>query len=248
MFNINTKWSKVFALGCTHGTHIDKKFKAAALKARGSWNPDICVHLGDAIDMEALMSSHVEHGSGEELGPDVQAGLDFLEELRPTHFLCGNHEDRAWKLQNHRSQFVRAAARAGIESIEDTCQEIGTIVVPYTGNQQNLTIGRVRFMHGTVYNEAAIIHHATAFAPRKGAVVFVHTHRPGQARGKREDHPIGYNVGTGTRRGALAYAKTNMSTLGWGQALLFGVINTKGSFQLWLHEHHDVTQPWMLPV
>lgn len=241
-------WKRIMAVGCSHACYADPAALKATLDFKKRWKPDVTIHLGDAIDCTAFMSSHLGNGGGDAIEPDVESGLEYLKQLQPQVFLWGNHEDRLHRLANHKNEFVKFAALNLIERIETRCAVMKCQSIPYSGNSQSYQLGRVRFMHGTVFNENATRDHATAFAPHDGAVVHAHTHRPGAARGRRIDEPMGYCVGTLTQRGALEYAQTRLATLAWGQAILWGEINVKtGDFQLWLHEH-KIGQEWKLPV
>ena len=243
-------WERIMAVGCSHACYADPKAITATLEFKKRWKPKHVIHLGDAFDCTAFMSSHMGQGGGrDEIEPDIDSGLLYLEQLRPNVFLWGNHEHRLIRLTQHRNDIVRFAAANLVERLETRLTLLKAKSIQYLGNDQDFTLGRVRFMHGTVYNENATRDHAGAFAPYKGALVHAHTHRPGMARGRRADNPLGYCVGTLTRRSALEYANTRLATLAWGQAILWGEINTTtGTYQLWLHEHNQEEQEWRLPV
>lgn len=239
-------FKRVLIVGCSHGIYADDSALAAVLKFKAAWKPQITVHLGDAVDCTAFMGSHLATGDGDPIIPDVDGGLEFINELRPQFYLAGNHEDRLLRLTKHRNEFISYAAHQVLNQIQETCNRLHCRWADYTGNDQAVMLGNVRLMHGTVYNEQAIRDHAEMFAPAGGSVVHAHTHRPGSARGRRHDGPIGFCVGTLTRRSALDYAKCRRATLGWGQAFVWGVIDeTRKTSQLWLHE--KTTEQWILP-
>ena len=234
---------KIFAVGCSHGICADPKALAAVLKFKASFKPDITIHLGDAIDVTALRSGAA--GSQDEsrpLEPDVDGGIEFLEALRPNIFMWGNHEDRLTRLQEHRNAIVSYAAHQITNALNDTCRKIRCRVVPYTGINQGIFFGGVRYMHGVMYSENAVRDHAETF----GSVVFAHTHRAGMAVGRRSDSPTGFCVGTLTNRDNMDYAKSRRSTLGWSQGFVWGYFNDKQS-QLWLHEQPRSAKAWQLP-
>jgi hypothetical protein len=239
-----TSWKRVLALGCSHGIYADPDAIAAVLKFKASFRPDYTIHLGDAIDCTAFMSSTVRDGSGDPIEPDVDGGLRFLRQLRPTHFLLGNHEHRLHRLIHSKHELVRFAAAQVLDGITDECRALKCKMIPYTGNSQELVIGNVRFMHGTVYSENATRDHAESYAPWKGSVVHAHTHRAGMATGRRADSPLGFSVGTLTQRDALEYAKTRRATLSWSQAFVWGYVSHKSS-QLFLCQKQ--AKEWRLP-
>ena len=56
------RWKKLLALGCSHGVYADPSAVASVLNFRDSFKPEITIHLGDAIDCTAFMSSTVRDG------------------------------------------------------------------------------------------------------------------------------------------------------------------------------------------
>jgi len=240
--NITKGWKKVFAVGCSHGIHADRKALEAVIKFRESFKPDTCVHLGDFTDLSCFMSSANLANQSEAPQPDVDGGIEFLNRLRPNLILCGNHEDRLWRLQNSPNAIVSHAAYDIIKQITATAKTLRAELVPYGGVFQQRVIGGVTYTHGTVYNENS----PRDMAEMYGNVVFAHTHKVGTAKGRRADSPTGYCVGTLTRRAALDYAKTRRATLAWSQGFVWGYYCGDQS-QLWLHEHNHAFGEWILP-
>ena len=243
MMNITRKWKRILAVGCSHGLHADPKALAAVLKFRDSYKPAHVVHLGDFIDTTAFRSG--AKGSSDEsepVQPDVDGGLDFLEKLRPTLTLAGNHEARLWRLAKSPNAIIAHCATTVIGEIHDTCKSLKSEFVEYDGVYQGRIIGGYRFMHGVMFGENAIRDHAECF----GNVVHAHTHRAGVAKGRREDNPTGYCVGTLTRRGAMEYASCRRSTLSWSGGFVWGEV-TDNAAVLWLHEQPSNLAEWRLP-
>jgi predicted phosphodiesterase len=216
---IVSKWTKVLALGCSHGKHICPKAKTAVLEAKRKFKPDITIHLGDAIDTAAFRSGArgIDADSAEPVAPDIDGGLMFLKELRPQVFLCGNHEARLWHLQSSPNAVIAYASNRAIQHIEDGCAKIGTRIIPYDGIFQKYMIGDVLFTHGTFYNEMAARDMAEAYG---GKVVFAHTHRAMQAPGRTMKPSHGYCVGTLTRKREMTYASCRRATMGWGMGVV----------------------------
>lgn len=234
---------RILAVGCSHGNFADADALSAVLRFKKQFKPHVTIHLGDALDCEAFMGGK-KGQECEPVSPDLESGVKFLTELRPDFYLFGNHEDRLERLRMSSNEIISFAANQILEHIREWATRNKVKLLPYTANEQDLTIGNVRFMHGTVYNENAARDHAEAFAPWKGAVVFAHTHRTAQATGRRADHPTGFGVGTLTRRGAFDYAKARRATLGWSQGFVWGYVTDTDS-QLFLHEKQS--QSWHLP-
>lgn len=240
---IVSKWKRILAVGCSHGIHADKQALRAVLEFRERWKPDAVFHMGDFLDTAALRSGAPNTADeSEPVQPDIDHGLGFIEQLRPTHILCGNHEDRAWKLRNHHNAVVSYCAQAIVTAIEETAAKIGAKVFPYDGIWQQVKLGGYTYTHGTMYGENATRDHAEAF----GNVVHAHTHRPGFAAARRSDHALGYCVGALAEPRSLDYAKARRATLAWGRGFVWGEYTDAASV-LWVHSQPN-DQPWRFPA
>ena len=114
---------RILALGCSHGVYADPVAVAAVLKFRDAFKPSVVVHLGDAIDVTALRSgARGTADEGKRLEPDVDQGITFLQQLRPTVYLWGNHEDRLWRLRDHPNAIVSYAAIQIANALNETCR------------------------------------------------------------------------------------------------------------------------------
>lgn len=240
---VTRKWKPLLAVGCSHGIHADRKAVAAVLRFRESFKPDTVIHLGDFCDTTAFRSG--AKGSADEtepIQPDVDGGTEFLRQLRANVVLCGNHEDRLWRLASSPSAIVAHCAQEVIGQLVKTCHQLRAPLIEWTGINQGYLLGGYRYMHGVFYNENGTRDHAEAF----GNVVHAHTHRAGVAKGRRSDNPTGYGVGTLTKSGAMEYAKTRRATLAWSQGFVWGYYTDTQSV-LWLHEQPTNQAEWILP-
>lgn len=241
---ITRQWKRIMAVGCSHGNLINKGARDAVLKFRDRWKPDTVVHCGDFLDTAAFRSG--AHGTADEarpISPDVECGLEFLEALRPTLILLGNHEDRLWKLAQHYNAIVQLAAAQIIAEINEVAAGLHAEVVPWNILNGYRIIGGYTYCHGWMIGENAIRDHAEAL----GSVVHAHTHRAGMAKGRRSDNPSGYCVGTLANIPALDYAKSRRSTLAWSSGFVWGEYCDERSV-LWLHEQPRGEVEWRLPV
>jgi hypothetical protein len=252
MANVVSKWSRFMALGCSHAKFADPAALKAVIDFKKRWKPDTTVHLGDFIDTAAFRSGArgIDADSAEPVAPDIDTGLNFLNQLRPNVVLLGNHEDRLWTLRNSPNAVIAYASHKAIEHIETSITKLGAWIIPYDGMFQSYIRGDVTFLHGSLYSENAIRDHAESLGP--GKIIHAHTHRAGQAPGRTLKSCMGYCVGTLTRRREMSYAKNRRATLGWSQGLVFGEIREGRSpaSAVWL-----VTGPgegtdmeWRLPI
>lgn len=218
--NITRSWKPFAAFGCSHGKHICPDARRAVIKLLSDLKPKTVVHMGDFCDTSAFRSgARGSADEAEEVEPDIDGGLTFLAEVGATHVLLGNHEDRLWKEAHSPNAVIAYAAGKCIAAIQDHAKKYRYQLSEYNGVfQRPFVFGGYKFLHGTMYSENATRDHAEAY----GNVVHAHTHRPAVATGRRDDFPIGYCVGTLTRRREMGYAKTRRATMAWGQAILTG--------------------------
>lgn len=230
MANIVNTWKRFAALGCSHARFLDKEAWNAFMTFREAFKPHFLAHLGDAIDMTGLMGNGIGSGSaGDDLEPDVDTGLVHLRELKPTVFLMGNHEDRAYKLRNSKNPTIGYAAEKICQQIEQTCQKIKCRTIPYTGVFQTYDLADIVFQHGVLFNEMAARDTAEYLCTNgsRRKAIFVHTHKTAIQSARNLTSAVGYNIGTLSRRGALDYAKGRRATLAWTQAWAWGFYNEK---------------------
>lgn len=236
------------AVGCSHGKHIDKDAREIVLAFRERWKPELIVHLGDAIDTAAFRSGArgIDADSSEPVAPDIDGGLQFLDELRADVYLAGNHEARLWHLQHSPNAVIAYAAHKCIEAIEENCRKAGRILVPYSGIHQLYKKADITFTHGTFYNEMAARDYAETYG---GKVVFAHTHKAAQQEGRTHAPSTGYCVGTLTRRAALEYASTRRATLAWSHGIVAGEYREGASpaSAVWLFASEQGGE-WRLPL
>jgi hypothetical protein len=243
MATVTRRWRRLLAVGCSHGNLASRDAIDAVLRFRRDWKPDTTIHLGDFLDTAAFRSgAKGSKDESEPIAPDVDAGLQFLKDLSPTHVFCGNHEARLWSLAEHHNAIVAECAAHIVQSINTTAAGIGAKLITYKGVWSGLDIGGFRYCHGTVYNENA----CRDMAEMYGNVVFAHTHRAGVAKGRRSDNPTGYCVGTLTSVPNMDYASTRRATLSWSAGFVWGEYTDTQSV-LWLHEQPTSVPVWRLP-
>ena len=81
------------AVGCSHGVLIDPNARAAALEFKSRFKPKRVFHLGDWCDTAALRAgAKGTNDEDEPVSPDIDIGLEFLEELGVTDCTMGNHD------------------------------------------------------------------------------------------------------------------------------------------------------------
>lgn len=243
-FNIGQKWKRLLAVGCSHGNLALQSSLDAVLEFQRRWQPDTTVHLGDLIDTAALRAgAKGSNDESEPLLPDLDAGLDFLEQLRPKILFAGNHEDRIYRLVNSPNAIAAMCAGEILNRLQMKCDKLKCELVPWHFINGWRMLGNYRFGHGYVFSENATRDHAEAV----GNCVHAHTHRANMAKGRRLDNPTGYSVGTLTDIPNMDYAKARRATLAWSAGFVWGEY-TDTHTVLWLHEQPRGKTEWRLPI
>jgi len=244
MANITRKWKRFLAVGCSHGNHIDPVAAAAVVKFRDAWKPTTVVHLGDFVDTAAFRKG-ARGGSDESepVGPDIDAGCKFLQQLRPTIVLNGNHEIRLWNLQNDRNAIVADCAMNIVSRLQKQMKALKAEYVEGWSIRDFRMIGNYKLMHGFIFNENS----CRDMAETEGNVIFAHTHRPGMAKGRRSDNPTGYSVGTLSNIPNMDYANARRATHAWAGGFCWGEYCDDRTM-VWLHEQPQTEKEWRLPV
>lgn len=238
-------YKRALIVGCSHGAHICPNARDAIIKFRKEYKPHKVIHLGDFCDTAAFRGGAIgTSDSAEPVAPDVDDGLTFLAEIGATDVLMGNHEDRLWRLACSPNAVVAYAAGKVMDEITKHCGRYKASMHPWDGVFQRLQLGNYKLMHGVMYGENAIRDHAETY----GNVIHAHTHRPGIATGRRDDHPIGICVGTLTNRRAMDYAKARRATLSWGMGFVWGEYNDQFFHpNLCLGPQESGAKDWRLP-
>src|SRR6476469_5531291 len=87
------KWCAAFD---NHGNEADKSAVKAFFEFNKWFKPEIRVHGGDCFNFAALRKGASDEEKREGIRQDVDAGIDFIKQFEPTHFLRGNHDERLW--------------------------------------------------------------------------------------------------------------------------------------------------------
>jgi predicted phosphodiesterase len=235
-------------VSCSHAKYCDKEALDAVIKFQSDFKPHTTIHLGDFVDLTALMAGAKGSSEAEPLIPDIDTGLMHLKMLKANIVLCGNHEDRAWRLQSSNNAVVAHAAYKIVEAIGECCKKLRAPLIPYDGVFQMFDIADIGFQHGVLFNEMAARDTAEAFCnSTRRKVVFGHSHKVSMQPGRNLIGGMGYNIGTLTKRSSMDYAKARRATLAWTQAFLWGEYCEELK-QSCIHiTSRESNQPWRLP-
>jgi hypothetical protein len=233
--NINSKWERIVAIGCTHGNLVHKEVLDSALAFVDRYKPTIRVHLGDLLETTAFRSgARGTKDEGVEIAPDYAAGIDLIERYQPTHITWGNHDVRLLDLATSPSAIVSHAAGTLWNQLVSKADEVGAKTKPYDIELGWFRIGGHYWGHGYMYNVSAVRDHAEMVG---GPIVMAHIHRPEESRARTFNQDPSYCVGTLANIRQMHYARRRRATMQWGHGMVFGEVcemKNGGKSRLWL--------------
>lgn len=183
------------------------------------WKPHIVVAGGDWLSTEQI--SKFPSDCPIDLLDEFQRAEQWLERLKVTHYLMGNHEERL-----SRPGLVPPNLRKLYDPVANLhLHERGIQWRPYDSERGVFRFGKLTALHGYATNQYA----ARTTADQYGCCVFGHTHRmqthqPKKARVAQ----TGFNVGCLCKL-RLPYIKARPPT-GWVQGFFFAYIFKSGNF------------------
>jgi predicted phosphodiesterase len=241
------KWQRVLAVGCSHGSYLDTEARKHILKAADKLKPHLIVHLGDWMDATALRAgAATSNDAYAPVAPDLEAGLDFLRELRDRAgelwVFDGNHEARVQRLASSSQAILAELGRLIIARVHDELRRLRASHLPYHGVWSYRVVGGYRLMHGVgAGGPTALRQHVDCY----GSCVIAHTHAAHMECGRRADGAVGISVGTLADIRKLEYANTRLNTMRWSHGFAWGEFKgERGIF--WLHRQ-PAGVPWVLP-
>jgi len=244
------KWKRWLAVSCSHGHLANAAACKAAIEMKRRWiRPgDTTMHLGDAVDLAALRAGAMRDPNATDrsasIREDFDAGINFLRELRPTHFFAGNHEDRLYSMQNSPSAIVAHCATSAIAELMTAMKEMKTKVTQYDIENGWVDFGGTLFGHGYMFNEMAVRDHVEML---RRPVVFGHLHRIDRAAGRCVGAPVGWSIGCLADIGSMHYARRNRSVTRWAHGIAYGEY-VDGGQGCTVNVVSPVEGEWRLPI
>jgi hypothetical protein len=206
------------------------------------------MHLGDAVDLAALRAGAMRDPNATDrsasIREDFDAGINFLRELRPTHFFAGNHEDRLYSMQNSPSAIVAHCATSAIAELMTAMKEMKTKVTQYDIEKGWVEFGGTLFGHGYMFSEMAVRDHVECL---RHPVVFGHLHRIDRAAGRCVGAPVGWSIGCLADIGSMHYARRNRSVTRWAHGIAYGEY-VDGGEGCTVNVVSPVEGEWRLPI
>lgn len=210
---------KALICSCSHGRLADRDALKKIVSFRDEFKPNAVIHLGDFIDTTAFRSgAKGTADEGSDIDSDVLAGLTFLEKLRPTHVLNGNHEHRIWKHLDDPNALISKCANDTAKHLRSFIRDElkARYVDTYNINTSWLKLGPFLLGHGWMHGEHAARDHAQLM----GNCIIGHTHSFSVVRGKVAAGATGISVGMLANGEALTYAHQRAATSKWTTSFL----------------------------
>lgn len=240
--NIGGRW-KTWAAGYDpHGIYQDKTACNAFFSFIKDYKPVHRISGGDVWDFKQLRKKADAYEKRDSMAQDVAMGQQWLETLKPTVALNGNHCQRLWDLAEQGEGVVQDYAKLGVKRIEDLFTKLRCRHYHYNKREGVHRMGSLKFIHGLVGGCTAARRTAQVY----GSVVMGHGH-------SIQMQPIeGIEQRTGFMAGCLCkleldYNRAQMGTLNQEHGWSYGVTNEKtGSFHYW--QARKVDGAWILPT
>jgi hypothetical protein len=221
-----------------HGVHADPKSCGVLFEFLKWWRPTVRIHLGDCFDFAALRRGANDEEKRESIRDDMDAGLAFLDQLKPTHFLRGNHDERAWDLLDTDNGPLRDLGSGFVAEIVETLGDIP--ILPYDKRKGVLRYGDHSFIHG--YHSG--VYAAANAAKTYGACLMGHVHSIDVASVPRFDQAIGRTIGAMCQVDQR-YNRGHAGTLRQMNGFCYGIKTQSG--KLIVYQAQAIDGQWFFP-
>lgn len=234
-------WRKFVAGFDIHGDKQDAKANKVFFKFVKQYKPEIRICGGDLWDFRPLRTKASAEEKRESMQADYEAGKQWLEELKATHFVRGNHDERLWDLSIKNDGILSDYAKQAIDRICSLTRSLGCKMLPYDKREGVLRVGDLSVVHGFTTGIYAARNTALVY----GNVICGHGHTI-------QHHSIpGITDRAGWMGGCLCqlsmdYNRAHLQSLSHRHGWIYGVIGSRGGFRVWQAEE-DQGQ-WILPT
>lgn len=241
MANLGGYWRRWVAGYDPHGINQDREANEAFFRFVENWKPHYRIAGGDNWDFKQLRKKADPYEKRDSMAQDVAEGQQWLERLRATHFLRGNHDERLWDLAEQSEGIVADYAKLGVQRIERLVAKLRCQMLPYNKREGVLRLGSLKFIHGYLTGVTA----ARRTAQIYGSVVMGHGHGIQSQTIEGIEPRAGFMCGCLCKI-ELGYNRAQAGTLAWESGWAFGVTNEKtGSFIYWQARKTDGV--WIVP-
>lgn len=167
----------------THGHYINLDAADAFLRHLNQFKPDFRIHGGDIFDVTAAMAKATPAEKATDIMEDIDAGLDFVRKMRPTHITLGNHDNRLFeKLGRYEacSEYKKACELSG-----DRRQRKTTATSPFEELAAMFLVDKIFGVFKQSNAKTWTYNMGSGFTPVKGGPTFAHGYFVGDGACKR---------------------------------------------------------------
>ncbi len=171
---INTlRWKRIIIVSDNHGDMICPDAKKKLFEYIESFSPNLRVHLGDFMNLDALRVGASNDERMCSMRDDIAEGIKFLEEFKPDVLTEGNHDWRLTKNLMAKDPILREWCEDRMKEIHASTKKIGTNVYGWGVKRGVYEIAGQKMLHG--YANGAMSATRTTGA-KFGACVHGHNH------------------------------------------------------------------------
>jgi len=229
-------WEKSIFMADSHGDLVCRKTLKKFYEFMDDWKPKHRVHLGDVWDFRALRMGASNEDRADSIKVDYQAGIQLLEEYKPSMLTLGNHCDRLWRIAaEHSNRTLADLAACKVEETEEFFRKQRIQWTPWNV-RKTLKIGNLSIFHGFKTG----LNHAKAHFAMYGSSIYGHCHTPTDYVASHIDGGSSHSVATMADIDKMTYADHHGAKLGWRKGWAYGLHNTKtGAFRIYHATEED---------
>jgi hypothetical protein len=187
--------------------------------------PTYRVHMGDNWDFRwarrGVDKSSAEAKEG--LEDDLNSGIKWIEQYRPTHFLMGNHDDRIRQILHSTDSIKdKEDMQKILDLMHRTLRKVGCKVIkPYNVRTGRIKLGPITFIHGFSHGQNALLKDARTFGTPGGGFCMGHLHRLEQLNIEAYDGGAAWLCGWAGRQEAADYSFRMPGSLRWQNGFMY---------------------------
>lgn len=207
--------TRIVVMGDNHGNLADLDTLQAILDFCNDFKPHYRWHLGDNWDFACLreaVKKDDREAAWNVLEEDFQAGAEWLNKFRPTHFTPGNHDARVRKHLLKTDSITKLEALNKLQRKMDKAIRQGGVkkMAPYIARRSLLNIGPIWGGHGMGGNA---LRWANAMHQGRGtALIGGHFHIANQILLPRYGGGVFWQVGCSCQV-EMEYSETNIASM-----------------------------------
>jgi hypothetical protein len=209
-----------------HGDKQCKRVADAALAFSDDFRARYRILAGDIWDFRAWRKGADDEEKRERVRLDFDAGIEFVERMRPTHITLGNHDVRLWDQRDRGNGPMSCYAGELIQKFEALTRKLGTKVLPYDKRRGVLRIGKLKVAHGFFDGTNAARQMAQAY----GSILFGHGHSIDVASSPSDERRAARMIGCLCQLD-FTYNRTHVGSLRQAHGWAYGVLLPNGNYQ-----------------